>query len=96
MRGHDNTVAKQLCLSLYHTPGFWGIRSQVGKLVALMKAEWRRSRSEAFVLPKLRLRYVQRLPTKGLPLSTVLWQAHVADRTAAASTAVKSSPTEGL
>ncbi len=58
--------------SLYHTPGFSGIRSQVGQLVALLRAEWRRSRPEPFPLSQGKLWYIQRLKTASRPLSALL------------------------
>lgn len=59
--------------SLYGTPGFAGARRQVGKILALFKAEWRRAAlpQERFPSP-LRLRYLQRLRNNGKRLSHLL------------------------
>lgn len=60
--------------SLYRTPGYSGIREQVGALIVLARSEWRRRHGslDDFVLPP-RLRYVQRLPNTSVPLSE--WKA---------------------
>ncbi|MHB1678139.1 MAG: hypothetical protein ACYCSS_11495 [Sulfuriferula sp.] len=65
--------AKQAWHSLYGTPGFSGARSQVGKLVALFRAEWRRNKGDknAF-FPKASLGYIQRLKNDSRPLSVVM------------------------
>jgi hypothetical protein len=72
VRSPTEVPARQAWYSLYHSPGFFGIRSNVGKLVALLRAEWRRSRSEPFPFCQARLHYLQRLKTTCRPLSAVL------------------------
>ena len=63
--GMDTTSLIEL---LYRSPGFAGIRSQVGKIAGLLRREWKRHRAEPFGgLP--RLGYAQRLPSRGTPLS---------------------------
>ena len=48
--------------SLYKSPGFSGIRKQVGKLVTMAKKEWRRRHGEERLPgPERQLGYVQRL-----------------------------------
>ena len=70
-RGNDHCV-RQLISSLYRCPGFRGVRSQVGRVAALLKAEWRRRRGSQSLprLPKV-LPYVQRLRNESVPLP--LW-----------------------
>jgi hypothetical protein len=71
-RGDAHTV-RQLIASLYRSAGFRGVRSQVGKTVALLRAEWKRRRgTEALPrLPRL-LPYVQRLCIQTMPLAVWL------------------------
>ncbi|MHB0991532.1 MAG: hypothetical protein ACYC0M_09680 [Burkholderiales bacterium] len=65
--------ARQAWHSLYGTPGFSGARSQVGKLVALFRAEWRRNKGDtSLFFPKARLGYIQRLKNDSRPLSVVM------------------------
>ncbi len=97
VRAKTDMQLNQAWYSLYRTPGFAGIRQQVGKLVALFRAEYQRSRSEPFSLPRMKLRYVQRLKNTQIPLSAVLRQAHASSRlAAAASTAANNSVRVGL
>ena len=72
--------AKQAWHSLYGTPGFSGSRSQVGRLVALFRAEWRRHKGQDSVFfPKARLGYVQRLGNDSRPLSGVIRTIYATD-----------------
>lgn len=65
---HDNELERLIAM-LWKSPGFAGIREQVKAIGALVKADWKRSRSEAMPeLPK-HLGYVQRLADKGKKLS---------------------------
>lgn len=60
---------------LYKSPGFYGVRRQVGKTVSLFRREWRRRRGKA-PIPKLpRLYYCARLRNRGLRLTQLLHQA---------------------
>ena len=60
---------------LYRSPGFYGVRKQVGKTISLFRREWRRRRGAipAPVLP--RLYYCARLPNRGTRLSKSLHEA---------------------
>jgi hypothetical protein len=59
--------------SLYGTPGFAGARRQVGKILTLFKAEWRRAALPHDKFPSpLKLRYLQRLHNRGKRLSHLL------------------------
>ena len=78
VRARTDEKLRQSWQSLYRVPGFSGNRRQVGKLVALMRAEWARSRAEPFPMGRSRLGYIQRLETVYQPLSTVLWRAREA------------------
>lgn len=80
VRARTDAPLRQAWLSLYRVPGFSGNRKQVGKLVALVRAEWARSRAEPFPLGRSRLGYVQRLKTGYKPLSAVLRQAREAGK----------------
>jgi hypothetical protein len=60
-------------LTLYRSAGFRGVRSQVGKAAALLRAEWRRRRGSEPMprLPKV-LPYVRRLCIESIPLTVWL------------------------
>lgn len=63
-----------LIYKLWSSPGFSGIRSQIGNIAALYKNEVKRaSRKDAPALPK-RLGYVRRLNTKGITLEELVAQ----------------------
>jgi len=63
--------------SLYGTPGFAGARRQVGKILTLFKAEWRRAALPQDKFPSpLKLRYLQRLHNRGKRLSHLLAEYH--------------------
>jgi hypothetical protein len=67
--GNDQKI-RQTIHSLYHTPGFSQCRSQVGKLMALFKAEWARSRpSTVFPDVPTILPYVRRFKASTVSLS---------------------------
>ena len=69
-RGHNAFVLQQLLEELYRVPGFFGIRQQVGKVVALLRREYRRRHGSLVGCPKLpRLYYVTRRPNRGTRLS---------------------------
>jgi hypothetical protein len=73
-RGRDSQRMRQLVHVLYGTPGFAGLRKQVGKLVALLRSE--RSRrlgrgAEPLSLPT-RLHYVERTRVDTVPLNVWL------------------------
>ena len=54
---------------LFASPGFSGIRSQIGKLVKLYRAEVKRRGLKGAPLPPKQLRYVRRLKDKGISLA---------------------------
>lgn len=61
--------------ALFLSPGFAGVRYQIGKLSALYRAEWCRSRArEEMPPPPARLGYVRRLPNEGVWLSSMVWK----------------------
>lgn len=68
-RHSEPWVVTQTLGSLYRTPGFSGIRQQVGKLSALARSEWRRRHGnlDALVFPP-RLNYIERLPDTAVGL----------------------------
>jgi hypothetical protein len=64
----------QLIYRLWSSPGFGGIRSQIGKMAALYRNEIKRAgRKDAPALPK-RLGYVRRLKFTGIPLAKLVSQ----------------------
>lgn len=73
------TPARQLqdlLRALFSSPGFSGVRHQVGKLAVLYRSEWKRIRGGEDLPPlPARLGYVRRLPNEGVWLSTVLSDA---------------------
>jgi hypothetical protein len=71
---------------LYGTPGFRGCRFQVGKIMALFRAEWRRVRSDKEPLPEDRpLYYTRRLPDATVSLRALMKQTRKAERAGAAA-----------
>jgi hypothetical protein len=63
---HDSRL-EQIIYSLHRSPGFAGIRTQVKKLWDIIRAEWKRTRSKAEVMPEIpkNIGYVRRLPDVG-------------------------------
>lgn len=57
---------------LFSSPGFSGVRYQVGKLAVLYRSEWKRNRGRE-VMPPLpaRLGYIRRMPNEGVWLSSM-------------------------
>ncbi len=54
---------------LFASPGFGGVRSQIGKLVKLYRAEVKRRGLKEAPTPPRQLRYLRRLRDKGIPLA---------------------------
>ncbi len=81
VRKRDEHALRQLLHSLYRAPGFAGVRRQVGKAVALVRAERKRG-GLSCALPVLpaKLQYVARLKSESVPLTTWLRWRHAADR----------------
>ena len=73
VRRGDTRAVRQLTMSLYRSVGFRGVRSQVGKAVALLRGEWKRRRGTEPLprLPRL-LPFVQRLRIESVPLTAWL------------------------
>lgn len=68
VRKHSNTSLHRLVYKLWSSPGFGGIRSQIGKLAALYRAEVKRNRrSDAPKLPQ-KLPYLRRLKITGMTI----------------------------
>lgn len=70
---------RRLIVSLWRSPGFFGIRQQVGHCVALLRSEFRRRRPSQ-TLPRLpdKLYYLSRLKVVSVPLT--VWLAAQAAR----------------
>jgi hypothetical protein len=70
----DDTHLRQAIYSLYRTPGFSGIRKQVGQLVKALRGDWKRIRKAGEPLPNLptALGYLRRLPDDVTPLSILV------------------------
>ncbi len=81
VRKQDEQAIRQTIFGLYRAPGFAGVRRQVGKAAALLRAEWKRARGShrppAF--PK-NLPYIARLQSKAVPLTTWLRGQVVPDK----------------
>ncbi|HPE79101.1 MAG: hypothetical protein KDB32_10340 [Planctomycetes bacterium] len=77
-RPHPLEIRRAIA-SLYRTPGYSGVRVQVGKLMTLARSEWRRRHGNVDALgPAIKLRYVERLRDTSAPLSQLLgWQHDV-------------------
>lgn len=72
IRRHHNQELVQLIDTIWRSPAFAGVREQVKKFAALIKAEWTRTGvGDMPELPK-GLGYVRRLPDKGMVLSKFL------------------------
>lgn len=71
-RGRNAGEVRALLQELYHTPGFFGVRQQVGRVVALLRREYRRRHGSLTGFPALpALYYVVRRPDNGTRLSRI-------------------------
>ncbi len=73
-KGSSNNM-HQMLYQLWSSPGFAGIRSQVGKLAALYRAEVQRSSRKDAPMPPKRLPYVRRLRDDGVSVAQLLKKA---------------------
>ena len=71
VRTGNDYVVRQLIDDIMATPGFAGVREQVKKLKALLRAEWARRRGGQAAPELPRQRFVQRLENKGSRLNTL-------------------------
>jgi hypothetical protein len=69
-----------LLYRLWSCPGFSGVRSQVGHLVALYKAEVRRAGRKDAPNPPRRLQYLRRLKTQGVSLGQLMREIKANDK----------------
>lgn len=71
---YDDSLIKQAIWSLYRTPGFSGIRNNVGQLVKHLRGDWQRIKRGSIPLPHIpqKLNYLARLPDETYPLSTLV------------------------
>lgn len=69
VRSGDIRELHGMLYGLFASPGFGGIRSQIGKLVKLYRAEVKRRGLKEAPLPPRQLRYLRRLRDKGIPLA---------------------------
>lgn len=74
-KSRNPRLAAAVFFSLYKSPGFAGIRSQVGYLVKFWRGAWKRVKrsNEPFFPPRV-LYYVSRLPDRGMRLSALAAQ----------------------
>lgn len=73
VRKRDDRALRQMIFSLYGAPGFAGVRRQVGKTIALVRAEWKRAgRSSDRLIFPTKLPYIARLKSESLPLTSWL------------------------
>lgn len=74
VRSTSATNIHKLIYQIWSSPGFFGVRSQIGKLAALYKAEVkRRNRKDTPPLPQ-KLSYLRRLKNDGIYLSQLKHQ----------------------
>lgn len=67
---------KELLFKMWSNPGFHGIRSQIGQLVALYRAECKRASLKDAPQPPKRLPYLRRVKNHGDRLSYLLSQSN--------------------
>lgn len=79
VRACSTTAMHRMLYQLWSVPGFSGIRSQVGHLVALYRAELRRSGKKDAPQPPKRLPYLRRLKTQGISLAQLSMLAKATD-----------------
>lgn len=72
VRSRSNHSMHHLLYRLWSSPGFAGVRSQIGKISALYRSEVKRSGNKDAPLPPKRLSYVRRLKQDGITLSQML------------------------
>jgi hypothetical protein len=72
VRSRSNHSMHHMVYSLWSSPGFAGIRSQIGKIAALYRAEVKRSGNKDAPTPPKRLGYVRRLKQDGLTMSQLV------------------------
>jgi hypothetical protein len=74
IRSRDDSKLRQIIHSIYRVPGFSPIRKQVGKMAALIAAEWKRSRSQSEQMPDLnkRLGFIRRRSNTGSSLGELV------------------------
>ena len=78
-RSGNEFRVQQFLHALRQTPGFYGIRKQVGKVMGLFRREWRRRRATS--APTLqRLGYVSRLSNRGVRLHALNAGTNSSDR----------------
>lgn len=75
VRSRSTNSMHHLLYRLYSSPGFSGIRSQIGKLAALYHAEIKRASIKEAPKPPKRLNYVRRLKQSGITLLQLVAQA---------------------
>ena len=70
---YTDDKARQAVWSLGRAPGFSGIRSQVKRLHAVFRAEWKRTRRDTDVMPAIpSIGYVRGLKSDSIPLSVLV------------------------
>lgn len=72
IRAKNDLELRQAWYSLHRVPGFAPIRQQAKNIERLMRGEWQRTRRGEFPFRHARIRYIQRLANKSMPLSAVL------------------------
>lgn len=70
-RGNSHDV-RMFLEALYRSPGFHGVRRQVGKTAALFRREWKRRQGASRIPALPRLYYCARLRSRGARLSRLL------------------------
>lgn len=74
VRSRSTSKMHHLLYRLWSSPGFGGIRSQIGKLAALYLAEVKRASAKDAPIPPKRLGYVRRLKHDGVTMLQLISQ----------------------
>ena len=80
VRSGSVTAMHRMLYQLWSVPGFAGIRSQVGHLVALYRSEVKRASRKDAPLPPKRLPYIRRLKDHGVSLTLLMREINAQSR----------------
>jgi hypothetical protein len=80
VRSGSVAAMHRMLYQLWSAPGFAGVRSQIGHLVALYKAEVRRAGRKDAPDPPRRLPYLRRLKTQGISLGQLMREIKTKDK----------------
>jgi hypothetical protein len=75
VRKASSNALHNMIYQLWSSPGFSGVRTQIGHLTALYRSEVKRASRKDAPLPPKRLPYVRRMKTQGITLTQLVWEA---------------------